>query len=189
MYGNANGPFPQQPPGPHVSPGAPGYQQFTSPRPPASGIGKFVFWFQWVTPLITATLLIFGRGLFLGQELGFVTVILVLFVGPAWVILHWVDCGLTLIPVYVRRARALPTVSAILNLITIPLTFLLSMFIGDGTDSPDDSGYRSFASRVLGLNVDAVGVGAFTFAGLVLACLIAYLIMAFRTPKVVRQQM
>ncbi|KAB1641217.1 hypothetical protein [Gulosibacter chungangensis] len=156
------------------------------PRPAASGFGKFMFWFQWITPLITASMLMFGRGILFGQELGWTMVIIAIIVAPIWVIIHWIASSLLFIPEYPRRAFALPTVSAILNLATIPLTVILSMFIEDFSDSPHAAGFESFAESAFGMSKQAVAVGGTIAFCLVAACFLAYVITGFIKPKSMR---
>lgn len=160
--------------------------QLRPPRPAASGFGKFMFWFQWVTPLITASMFVFGRGILFGQELGWSMFLLAVFVAPIWVLIHWIACALLFIPPYPRRALALPTVSGILNLATIPLTVMLSMFIEDATDHPDSTGYEAFARSALGMSDSAIAVGGTIAFFAVAACFIAYVVTGFIKPKSMR---
>lgn len=153
--------------------------------PPASHIGRIMFWAQWFTPCFTMLMLIYGRMLY-GQSVGIASVIAFYIIALPVVVVGFIGCALTLIPTANRRRRALPQLAAWCNLALWPLTMIWCLFIDDYTG--DQTGHdESVAQRITGATATTVWAFAFWIAIVMLVVYFIYLVAALacapRVPK------
>ncbi|WP_311477401.1 hypothetical protein [uncultured Gulosibacter sp.] len=161
---------------------APQYQPQPAPQgPEPTGLGRVMFWLQWLTPLFGAFMLSYGRALFFGQAVGWMGFLVIIAVAPIMIFVCWALSAITLASDTARRALALPKWSARCQGAMWVTIFVCAAFVEDVGDM-EEPATASLAHRAFGVSADVAMIIALVLFGVFAALAVASSILAFQKP-------